>query len=109
MLIHGTHSSFEEPPNASMFALNRRRSSVQDNTVSGMVTAMNNLCQVLLPKEAPDKKETLSSPMKRAQLRGTYMKQLNELRQLYDSEILNKDEYEEQRLDLVKLLRKLKE
>ena len=47
--------------------------------------------------------------MKRAQLRGTYMKQLNELRQLYDSEILNKDEYEEQRLDLVKLLRKLKE
>ena len=41
MLIHGTHSSFEEPPNASTFALNRRRSSVQDNTVSGYLSLIH--------------------------------------------------------------------
>ena len=105
MLTYGTHNSFEEPPNASMFNRDKKGvscSSVQDSAVvNGMMTAVNSLCQALCPK---DVQETLSSPMKKAQLRGMYMKQLNELRQLYDSEILSN---EEQRSDLVKLLRKL--
>ena len=46
--------------------------------------------------------------MKRAQLRSTYLKQLSELRDLHDAGILHQDEYEEQRSDLVNLLRQLK-
>ena len=108
MLTYGTHNSLEEPPSAVMFNRDKKGascSSVQDSAVvSGMMTAVSSICQALRPK---DVQETLSSPMKKAQLRGMYMKQLNELRQLYDSEILSKEEYEEQRSDLVKLLRKL--
>ena len=44
-----------------------------------------------------------------AQLRGTYMKQLNELRLLFDNDILSKDEYDEQRSGLVKLMQQLNE
>lgn len=112
MLVYGTHASLEEPPNASMFTRDKKRSS--NNTpsdtviIDGVMTAMNSLCQALIPKEAPER-QPMSSPMKKAQLRGVYIKQLNELRQLHDSEILNKEEYEEQRADLVKLMRHLNE
>ena len=108
MLTYGTHNSFEEPLNAAMF--NRDKKGVSSNgesaVASGMMTAVSSMCQALRPK---DVQETLSSPMKKAQLRGMYMKQLNELRQLYDSDVLSKEEYEEQRSDLVKLLSKLTE
>ena len=45
--------------------------------------------------------------MKRAELRGTYMKQLAELKQFRDSGILDQEEYEEQRSDIIKLMRQL--
>lgn len=48
------------------------------------------------------------SPMKKAELRSTYMKQLSELRQLHDNGVLTEDEYEEQREELVQLMRQLK-
>ena len=35
------------------------------------------------------------------------MKQLSELKQLRDSGILDQEEYEEQRLDIIKLMRQL--
>ena len=41
-----------------------------------MMTVMNSLCQALAPKNS-----TGGSPVKRAELRGTYMKQLTELKQ----------------------------
>lgn len=112
MLVYGTHRSFEEPPSASMFVRDKKRSS--NNTSSDTVvidcvmTAMNSLCQALVPKDSPDR-HPMSSPLKKAQLRGMYIKQLNELSQLHDCEILNKEEYEEQRADLVKLMRQLNE
>jgi len=46
--------------------------------------------------------------MKRDQLQTTYMKHLSDLWQLYDNEILNADEYEEQREHIVALMRDLK-
>ena len=46
----------------------------------------------------------VSPPMKRALLRTTYIKQLSDLGQLYDNEILNADEYEEQRGHIVALM-----
>ena len=46
--------------------------------------------------------------MKKAELKSTYMKQLSELRQLHDNGVLTEDEYEEQREELVQLMRQLK-
>lgn len=111
MLVIGTHHSFSEPPSSSMFDSDKKRSSCSNADVNTMVTAMNTLSQALVLKEVSvhENKDSLSSPMKKAQLRGTYMKQLNELRQLYDNQILSKDEYEEQRLELIVLLRELRE
>ena len=48
------------------------------------------------------------SPMKQAQLRSTYLKQLGELRDLHDGGVLSSEEYEEQRSGIVNLLRQLK-
>ena len=42
--------------------------------------------------------------MKRAELRTVYIKQLSVLWQLYDNDILDADEYEEQRQDIVTLI-----
>ena len=71
--------------------------TLNDTVVSGMMTVVNNLCQTLVPKTAGS---TCSSPVKRAELRGTYMKQLSELKQLLDGD---QDEYEEQRSDIIKV------
>ena len=76
-----------------------------DTVVSGMMTVVTNLCQALAPK--PGAGSTCSSPIKRAELRGTDMKQLTELKQLRDGGILDQEEYEEQRSDIIKLMRQL--
>lgn len=46
------------------------------------------------------------SPMKAAELRSTYIKQLGELK-IIENGILTNEEYEEQREDLVQLMRQL--
>ena len=112
MLVCGTHTSVDEPPSASMFNRESKRpssglvanSTLNDTVVSGMMTVVSNFCQALVPKSAGS---TCSSPVKRAELRGTYMKQLTELKQLQDGGILDQEEYEEQRSDIIKLMRQL--
>ncbi len=46
--------------------------------------------------------------MKKAELRSMYIKQLGELKALNENSILNNDEYEEQRKEIVELMRQLK-
>jgi hypothetical protein len=112
MLVCGTHTSLDEPPSASMFSRESKHSSsalaasssLNDTVVSGMMTMMSSLCQALVPKPVGS---TCGSPVKRAELRGTYMKQLTELKQLRDGGILDEDEYEEQRSDIIELMRQL--
>lgn len=87
-----------------------KQSDLNNTVVDGMLTVMNNLCQALTstkPTKVEKQPCTLSpslSPMKQAQLRSTYLKQLSELRDLHDAGVLHKEEYEEQRSDLVNLL-----
>ena len=114
MLVCGTHTSVDEPPSASMFNRESKHpssglianSTLNDTVVSGMMTVVTNLCQALAPK--PGAGSTCSSPIKRAELRGTYMKQLTEFKQLRDGGILDQEEYEEQRSDIIKLMRQLR-
>ena len=117
MLATGVHNDLDNPPTASMFGRDKHakrhsESSANDTVVSQMMTMMNTLCQALTPKQVEtEKKTTFSvslSPMKRAELRSTYLEQLSELHQLLDQDILTEQEYEEQRAELVGSLRELK-
>ena len=90
--------------------------SSNDILMSGMLTMVNTLCQKLVPQQSSDQAtpapapipSATFSPMKKAELRGTYFKQLVELRNLFDQGILTEDEYKEQKEDLVDAMRKLK-
>ena len=85
---------------------------------SSLLTMVNTLCQKLVPQQSSDQAtpapaplpSAIFSPLKKAELRGTYMyfKQLVELRNLFDQGILTEDEYKEQKEDLVDAMRKIK-
>ena len=116
MLAVGTHSDFDEPPSASMFAKPHPKAKAiqnenSDKVVSGMMTVVNTLCQSVLSNQSNqhtiEKKSDLSL-VKRAELRSMYMQQLTELRQLLANEIITNEEYEEQRSDLIKSMRHLR-
>ena len=104
-----THSSLEEPPQAAMFKRENKypKPHSDSSVMDGMFTVINTLCQAITTKADPEKPQAILSPMKKAQLRSTYLKQLGELRELHESGVLNAEEYEEQRADIVELMRKL--
>ena len=78
--------------------------------MSGMMSMMNTFCQALTPEVTPSERRQVGlSPMKKAELRSTYLKQLSELHQLRDNGILTEVEYEEQREDLIDSMHSLKE
>jgi len=91
----------------------RNESTVNETVIDGMMSVMNTPCQALTPKHGGEKRPSVStglSPMKRADLRSTYLlKQLGEIRQLHDANVLSAQESEEQRADIVELLRELRE
>ena len=116
MYVGKTHLSLaQELPAAAMFKRDtkhpKKPSDSSTTSVDGVLTIVNTLCQAL----ATANKQTLTptpsstfSPMKRAQLCRTYLKQLSELRDFHDAGVLHQEEYEEQMSDLVNLLCQLK-
>ena len=113
-LASGQYSDLDTPPGYAMFGREKDKKTSKDGNVevvmSGMMNMMNTLCQALTPKVTPPERRPVGlSPMKKAELRSTYLKQLSELRQLCDNGILTEDEYEEQREDLIDSMRNLKE
>ena len=69
------------------------------------MSMVNTLCQSVVANQNTTK--PVLSPVKKAELRSTYMRQLTELRKLQEADIITKDEYEEQRSDLVENMRHL--
>ena len=116
-LASGQYTDLDTPPGYAMFGRENRDKKVSKDgnvevVMSGMMNMMNTLCQALTPTPkvtSSERKQVGLSPMKRAELRSTYLKQLSELRQLHDNGILTEDEYEEQREDLIESMRNLKE
>ena len=99
-----------------LFVREKDKKTAKDGNVDVVMSEMmnimmNTLCQALTPKVTPpEKRQSIGlSPMKKAELRSTYLKQLGELRQLHDNGILTEEEYEEQREDLIDSMRNLKE
>lgn len=115
MLAHDQHQSFEDPPGHAMFRRETKGSrkgqdTPDDGVISGMLSIMNSLCSAITPTQSMhEAKRTTWSPMKKAELRSTYIKQLSELRSLHESAVLSAEEYEEQRKEVIDLMRQLKE
>lgn len=105
MYANGGHVSLEEPPAVAMFNREKHSKSSHGNS-DVMVTVIDRLCTALTPKDQ-GKTQTLS-PMRKAELRSTYIKQLGELKLLNQSGVLTENEFEEQREELVELMRELK-
>ena len=83
-LASGQYSDLDTPPGYALFNREKEKKVSKDGNVevvmSGMVN-MNSLCQALTPKVTPsERKQVGLSPMKKAELRSTYLKQLSELR-----------------------------
>ena len=104
MYAKGGHNSLDDTPHASMFNRETKpqtRSAHDQQAV--MVSVIDKLCSAI--SALKHIVSTLSS-VKKAELRSIlYMKQLSELRQLHDNGVLTEDEYEEQREELVQLMR----
>ena len=70
-----------------------------DDVFHSMISVMQ-LCNAVSNRQVSDNKPSSSagaSPMKKAELHTTYMKQLSDLRSLCDNNILNTHKYEEPR------------
>ena len=106
MLASGVHDNKDEPPAASMFTRGTKQQKQSESNDDVIVSVINSLCQAVTNKQG--QVSTGASPAKRAQLRSTYIQQLSELHQLYDNEVLNEDEYEEQQSHNVSLMCELK-
>ena len=74
------------------------------------MSVMNNLCAALTPKQSAisQPRQSALSPLKKAELLSTYIKQLSDLHQLNETGTLTQDEYEEQRVELISAMRNLK-
>ena len=125
MLTSGVHTDIDVPPAASMFGRESKKGRAPESVstdlsaaVVDMVSVVSTLSQALSTSaqtqlnrlQTSCSRPSLAtwSPLKRAELRSMYLKQMTELRQLYDSGILSEEEYVEQRVELVDLLRQLK-
>ena len=90
MLDNGGYSDLDTPPaGAAMFHRETaikcaKNESSNDSVMNGMLAVVNTLCQVLVPQQSSDQVAPMPSatfsPMKKAELHGTYYKQLVELR-----------------------------
>ena len=116
MLAHDQHQSFEDPPGHAIFRLEStgakkaQDSPADDSVICGMLSIMHSMCSAITPSQSTrEVKQTTWSPMKKVELRSTYIKQLSELKLLNESAVLSVEEYEERRNDVIDLMRQLKE
>ena len=101
MIVAGTHESKDSPPPVPMFGANRPRgkSNRFEETLSDVA---GKIATALSPHSSSE-----SSPCKSAELRGKYIQQLKEMVNLKELGALTEGEYEEHRLIVVNLMKKL--
>lgn len=101
MVIAGTHESKDSPPPVPMFGANRSRGRPNrfEETLSDVA---GKIATALSPPPSSG-----SSPIKSAELRGKYIQQLKEIVNLREIGALTDIEYEEHRLIIVNLMKKL--
>jgi hypothetical protein len=106
MYFKSAHTSLEEPPAAAMFNRDVRSGKLGQSDL--VVSVIDKLCEALTPQQARGGCSSILSPFKKVELRSAYIKQLGDLKNLYENEILNIEEYQEQKGEVVTLMRQLK-
>lgn len=112
MVAGGIYSSFDEPPNTSMFVRagggTPCKRKQQD---SPMVHALNEVATVLTtalsPRAGANPPTAISSPAKVIESRSKLYKQLSDLQALRTSGVLTEEEYEAEKEVIMELLKKL--
>lgn len=110
MIVGGTHENMDEPPLVPMFGAQRPRGRASAGNLTEVITDVaDKIVSVLSPVATPTRKSSgnCSSPSKSVELRGKYIQQLKDLVNLRDIGALTEEEYEEQRSELVSLMRRL--
>lgn len=113
MLVGETHDSLDSPPDVPMFGMKRvrGRASTSTSDLNAALTGMaDRIVTALSPRAAPlptSSYTNSNSPSKNVELRSKYMQQLRELVNLREIGALTSEEYEDQRLTLVDLMKKL--
>jgi len=108
MIIGGTHESTDEPPPVPMLNAHRPRGRRNSGLGNTLTTVANKIATALSPAPTVSSSAgSMSSPLKNVELRGRYIHQLKDLVNLRDIGALTDDEYEEQRLHVVNLMRNL--
>ena len=109
MYLNGTHRTLEEVPRYPMFGQKRRpRGSSSSGQLNEALTGLaNSIVSAFSPNRTQQPISSGSSPSKIANLRSKYMEQLSELVKLREIGALTAEEYEEERLTVVKSMRGL--
>lgn len=116
MLFAGVHKDMDEAPQVPMFdrGTPRKRTSSSGTDLSNALTdvavAIKNAFNPPSPSETctpTSTRSTYSSPRKAADLRSRYIQQLKELASLREIGALTSEEYEAERVTVVKLMREL--
>ena len=98
MYARQVHDSLDQPPAVAMFSRETKQKSSHGQS-EVIISVVDKIMQCFNSQG-----QTLS-PIRKAELRSTYIKQL---KNLHENGILNTDEYEEQREELIELMRQLK-
>ena len=105
MLVGGSHDSMDEPPAAPVFGAARARgkpSTSNANLTEAFKAMAGLIADALSPR--PVSSSGSDSPSNAVNLRGKYIQQLKDLKEIG---ALSQDEYQEHRSVIVNLMRKL--
>ena len=108
MLVGETHDSFDTPPQVPMFGMIRARGRHCSDPNTALDCIADRITATFSPHTVPVRSvNNSSSPSKNAELCSNYMQQLRELVNLQEMGALTSEEYEDQRLALVDLMKGL--
>lgn len=117
MLFAGVHKDMDEPPQVPMFGRGTQRNRTSSTSGTDLSSALTDVAVAIRNAFNPQSQSetctptsthsTYSSPRKAADLRSRYIQQLKELASLREIGALTSEEYEAERVTVVKLMREL--
>ena len=109
MISSNLHDSLEDPPNIPIFqASTPKRQKTSDSITSAINGAAVNLANVLKGDVTSSSEQAiLSSTEKVVDLRRKIFEQLQFIKNLYDNDVLSKEEFEEQKSTILNGIRML--
>ena len=96
MKLNGQHYSMEHPPQIPLFAGTMTRKPKRESLSDALTNAATAVVGIL-KGQPPSTSGNSMSPGKRARVSGQYLEHLEKIKQLHESGVLCKDEFQEQK------------